>query len=115
MSHPPIRRYSGSSRAGYPEISSWLDHANGKVLWVCYAGLNEETGKDDIVLLCVNVYWEAQAVRLPDLPPELCWEMAVDTSLRHLKNGYADAASPVRGSSYEIADRSVMVFTAVPA
>ena len=112
MSHSPIRKYSGESKAGYPEISSWLDHSNEKVLYVAFAGMDCDTGKDDIVLLCINVYWDALPIRLPNLPPELRWEMAADTSLRYLEKGYPSSSDHIRGDSFTIPDRSVLVFTA---
>ena len=147
QNHGPIRKYCGDSAAGYPEISTWLEPSNGKVLWVAYAGRkccgektemddaahdncdsrgdkikfnigdkgddknNAVTFEDDIVVMCVNVYWEEFALHLPDLPDGWDWKLAIDTAERYLERGFAEDM-PMDGRDFVIADRAVMVFEA---
>ncbi len=82
--HPVLRRFSGYSESGFPEMQIFGVSEYSKVLRVIYAGRNEENTEDDIVCLAVNVYWEEQEFELPPLKEGRGWYMAVDTSGKYL-------------------------------
>lgn len=48
-------------------------------LCVGYAGYDPEQGRDDIVYLCVNAYWEDVPIRLPALRGNLRWYLSIHT------------------------------------
>lgn len=89
-SHPVLRKYSGNSWCGFPEIQVMGPDSGTKALRVVYAGrtqLDERgNGYDDIVCLVVNAFWEEQEVWLPPLSAGRAWYVAADTSGYYLKN-----------------------------
>ena len=88
--HPVLRKFSGNSWCGFPEIQVMGPDSGTKALRVVYAGRGEAddcgNGNDDIVCLAVNVFWEEQEVWLPSLPDRKAWHVAADTSGHYLKN-----------------------------
>ena len=46
-----------------------------------FAGWNKEVNEDDIVYIAINAHWEKQYVKLPDLPIDLEWRIAVNTAM----------------------------------
>ena len=79
---------------------------------------------DDVIVLAVNVYWEAQPFRLPELPVGICFQVIVNTALAEpLLNGcksfHEGLLSKTGGGKLvkedvEIAPRSVQVFRTIP-
>ena len=115
-SHKSISGNLGSNRFGLPEISfhrenPWVENfgQESRVTAVMFAGYDEEKGKDDIVYLLVNAYWEPVQVRLPELPRPLLWHMAVNTG----DTGSETKKQPVRLDSQNLSagPRSVIVLT----
>lgn len=49
------------------------------MLGVLFAGKDQQ-GKDDILYLGINTYWEPIEVELPSLPQEFYWVPIADTS-----------------------------------
>lgn len=88
--HPVLRKFSGNSWCGWPEIQVMGADAGTKVLRVIYAGRVEVddrgNGHDDIVCLAVNPFWEEQEIWLPSLQGGKVWYVAADTSGRYLQN-----------------------------
>lgn len=88
--HPVLRKFSGNSWCGFPEIQVSGPDGSTKVLRVIYAGRVEVdqrgNGHDDLVCLAVNVYWEEQEFWLPSLPGGKVWYVAADTSGRYLRD-----------------------------
>ena len=86
--HPVLRKFSGNSWCGFPEIQVMGVADSTKVLRVIYAGRIEVddkgNGHDDVVCLAVNVYWEDQEICLPSMPGGNVWYVAADTSGRYL-------------------------------
>lgn len=83
-----------------------------RVLAVSFAGYDSEKGKDDIVYVAVNPYWEDTRIFLPDLQGRETWYLCVNT--------YGDGAGryvypegeEVRiESEFVMKPRSVAVFT----
>ena len=83
-----------------------------RMLAVSFAGYDPEKGKDDIVYVAVNPYWEDTRIFLPDLQGRETWYLCVNT--------YGDGAGryvypegeEVRiESEFVMKPRSVVVFT----
>ena len=74
-----------------------------------FAGYDEKKGKDDIVYLLINAYWEPVSVSLPELPKPLFWHVSVNTG----EVGAEWKKQPVRvdGGSVLAGSRSVLVLT----
>ena len=137
-SHPIIRRRNGDCSLGFPEIQILEPSESSKVLGIMYAGKAEaenacssvdETSAntalaDDVIVLAVNVYWEAQTFRLPEVPADMCFQVVVNTDLAEdLLTGNdsfpEDALSKTGGGKrakedVKIAPRSVQVFRMIP-
>lgn len=86
-----------------------------RMLAVSFAGYDSEKGKDDIVYVAVNPYWEDTRIFLPDLQGRETWYLCVNT--------YGDGAGryvypegeEVRiESEFVMKPRSVAVFTTKP-
>lgn len=110
--HDCVRRYAGACSLGFPELRVMGTEENCRVLRVMYAGLDVD-GRDDAVLLAVNVYWEAQEFWLPELPPGVSWKAAADTGGRYLPGTIpeeGEAAVRVADAKVLMEPRSVCVF-----
>lgn len=46
---------------------------------VSFAGYNTETGKDDLVYVAINTYWEDVRVMVPELSHHCAWYLSVNT------------------------------------
>ena len=108
--HPVLRSNKSGGCCGFPDVSfhgvepwhdCFADHE--RYVGVLFAGWDRQTGPE-VVYVASNAYWEELAVRLPDLPVSMRWELAVDTfeeeplPSTHLSN-----------SHFTIRPRSVMV------
>ena len=115
-SHKSISGNLGSNRFGLPEISfhgenPWVENfgQEAKVTAVMFTGYDEDNGRDDIVYLLVNAFWEPVSVRLPELPRPLLWHVSVNAG----EIGSEWKKQPVRLDSDSIlaGPRSVIVLT----
>ena len=52
---------------------------NAKTLAVSFAGYDRKKGKDDLVYVAVNAYWEEVKITLPNLANHGAWYLSVDT------------------------------------
>ncbi len=112
--HPVLRKYSGRSQAGFPEIQVMGPDGQSKVLRVIYAGRDEENRSDDIICLAVNVFWEDQEFDLPPIPAGMCYAVTVDTGKQYLPKGIAEEkkdAHRLEGNRVRMIGRSVCVLT----
>ena len=84
--HPILRQDTSPCSLPFPFTSlhgttpwkqdlGWKD----KMLGVLFAGKDQQ-GKDDILYLGINTYWEPIEVELPSLPQEFYWVPIADTS-----------------------------------
>ncbi|MCR2022300.1 alpha-amylase family glycosyl hydrolase, partial [Blautia pseudococcoides] len=114
--HKSISGNLGSNRFGLPEISFHGEHPwvegfgkESRVTAVMFTGYDEKKGKDDIVYLLINVYWEPVTISLPELPKPLFWHVSVNTG----EAGAEWKKQPVRldGGSVLAGPRSVLVLT----
>ena len=86
--HPILKNSLAPAKCGLPDMSKhgnepwYIDSSREAwVLGIMFAGFNEETDEDDIVYIGINIHWEKQCVRLPDLPVNFEWRMAVNTGM----------------------------------
>lgn len=109
--HPVLRKFSGSSKNGFPEIQILGIDNNTKVLRVIFAGRNADNTADDIICLAVNAFWEGQECVLPFLRPGQSWHVAADTSGRYLPSYIPGKQGPekLEGNTIRIPARSVCV------
>lgn len=52
---------------------------DARTFTVSFAGYDREKGKDDLVCICVNTYWEDVTITLPDLRKRGAWYLSVNT------------------------------------
>lgn len=90
--HPVIRKNLNPCSLGFPMVSlhslkPWDEELteDNRLLGVMYAGRDDKGGKDDIVFVALNVYWEAQMLELPDLLGKWRWKQVIDTSQEKFK------------------------------
>lgn len=83
--HEIIRKRLRASAYGFTDVSYHTDRANvcnynydTRMVGVMFAGRKAD-GKEDIVYIAVNAYWENVTVQLPKLPMGYFWKLAVDT------------------------------------
>lgn len=101
--------------SGFEDIKVMLPQDDSHVLRIMYSGRNADNTDNDFVCLAVNVYWEAQLCRLPELPQGYKWEIYADTSEWYLPGSISSPGTTVyaRGSGLKMDRRSVLVFVAV--
>ncbi|MBR4530745.1 MAG: glycogen debranching protein GlgX [Lachnospiraceae bacterium] len=116
--HPCIRKELPPTHCGMPAQS--VVDINGeplavtdetKQLGILYAGYDENKGRDDAILVMINVYWEEAPLRLPPLPGYMHWFLVADTGAadgRHFRR----IPKLVTDDMLHILPRSVMVFSA---
>ena len=69
-----------------------------------FAGRNH-LGKDELVYLAINAYWEEQTIELPMAPEDHTWYVAIDT---YKEESVIQDLIPVHGP-IRIMPRTVMV------
>lgn len=52
---------------------------DARTFTVSFAGYDKEKGRDDLVCICVNTYWEDVRITLPDLHKRGAWYLSVNT------------------------------------
>lgn len=52
---------------------------DARTFTVSFAGYDKEKGRDDLVCICLNTYWEDVTVTLPDLRKRGAWYLSVNT------------------------------------
>lgn len=52
---------------------------DARTFTVSFAGYDKDKGRDDLVCICVNTYWEDVTVTLPDLHQRGAWYLSVNT------------------------------------
>lgn len=86
MNHPAIRRDLPGAVCGLPALTVYGNGGENRVddgtaaLGILYAGYDRKRGRDDVVYLAVNVYWEDVNIQLPELPRYLDWYAVVNTA-----------------------------------
>ena len=87
LEHPAIREELPGAVCGLPSVRVYgADAAAGEeaaqnagTIGICFAGYDSEKGRDDLVYLAVNVFWEDVRITLPDLKKAGAWYVTVNT------------------------------------
>ena len=87
LEHPAIREELPGAVCGLESVRVYgADAAKGErpapnagTIGICFAGYDRERGRDDLVYLALNVYWEDIRITLPDLKQAGAWYAAVNT------------------------------------
>lgn len=84
-----------------------------RTIGVSMAGYDKERGRDDIIYLAVNTYWEDVTITLPDTHGRLHWYLAVNTAGDSRgRYAYQEWQSPHIEREFVMRPRSVAVFFA---
>lgn len=86
MKHPAIRKKLPNAVCGMDPLATHNINANSHsidrdahTLAVSFAGYDKEKGRDDLVYVAINAYWEDVAITLPDLHWGGNWYLSVNT------------------------------------
>nr|WP_312289612.1 glycogen debranching protein GlgX [Clostridium chromiireducens] len=116
-SHPVLRSRIETAKCGLPHVSKhgtepwYLDSSNEtRVVGVMFAGWNKATTADDIIYIAINSYWKKITMRLPDLPINLEWRIAVNTAMPSGEDFIHSVNEMLRvGNNIELDSRSVVI------
>ncbi len=107
MKHAVLRKPSEPA-SFMPQDLTVMEPTDGsRAMGVLYAGRGND-GSDDLLLLLINVYWEEQFARIPQLPEGFVWNILVDTME---DSGICIPAKPAVGAVM-MGPRSAMVLQA---
>ena len=82
-----------------------------KAMGVVFAGRTKDGNDDDALILAINVFWEDQTIRLPELPAGKKWRKAADTAAAEDSLCKASAAAEAfGGETVGMGSRSVQVW-----
>lgn len=83
--HPIIRKKLRPCQYGFPDVSfhgeqPYSENYNwdSRVIGVMFAG-RKGNGREDIVYIAINAYWEPRRLTLPKVPVGYNWKIAADT------------------------------------
>ena len=85
---------------------------DARTFCVSFTGYDKNKGKDDLVYIAVNTYWEDVIITLPNLQRHGAWHLSVNTYGD--ENGrycYPDGQDPRIDSTFILRPRTVAVFT----
>ena len=85
---------------------------DARTFCVSFTGYDKEKGRDDLVYVAVNTYWEDVTITLPSLKGHGAWHLSVNTYGD--ENGrycYPDGEDPRIDHSFIMRPRTVAVFT----
>ena len=94
--HVVIRRRNGRCSFGLPEILVIPPAHDTKAMAVVYAGRSEDGTRDDAVVLAINVFWESQPLRLPELPARPAGAARPQGRARAARGGRKAVPAPMR-------------------
>lgn len=82
-----------------------------RTIGVSMAGYNREQGRDDIIYIAINTFWEEVEITLPKLQSG-AWRLSVDTyGDKKGRYFYEEGKEPRMGNAYRMNPRTVAVFT----
>ncbi len=116
--HPIISRKLPDAVCGMEPLSTHAENAeetnlppNAMTFSVCFAGYEREKGRDDLVYLSINTYWEEVTVTLPQQNGRVKWYLCVDTAGDGQGRYFCDERNaPHIKDEYVLSPRSVAVF-----
>ena len=117
--HPVIRKKLDNAVCGMEGMHAHDVNAdrmevsqNAKTLAVSFAGYDRKKGKDDLVYVAVNAYWEEVRITLLNLANHGAWYLSVDTyGDENGKYCYEEGEEIRIDHEYVIKPRSIVVFT----
>ncbi len=117
-SHKVIQKKLPNAISGLAPICAHSTNAeehnlpeNAYTFGISYAGYDEKKGKDDIVYIALNTFWEGVEITLPHVQNMGAWYLHVDT-YGDKKGRYTHQKGvKVRGDRYYMKPRSIAVFT----
>ena len=117
--HPVIHKQLPTSVCGMDPIHTHNVNADqltipkdARTLCVSFAGYDKEKGKDDLIYIAVNTFWEDVTITLPSLHGRGAWHLSVNTFGDG--NGqycYPEGQEARIDGSFIMRPRSVAVFT----
>lgn len=120
LTHPAIREELPRAVCGLESVRVYgTDAAEGErpapnagTIGICFAGYDSKKGRDDLVYLALNVYWEDVRITLPDLKQTGDWHVAVNTFGNGEGKYCYEGEEQVRiDGEFIMRPRSVAVFT----
>ena len=120
LTHPAIREELPRAVCGLESVRVYgADAAKGErpapnagTIGICFAGYDSKKGRDDLVYLALNVYWEDVRITLPDLKQTGDWHVAVNTFGNGEGKYCYEGEEQVRiDGEFIMRPRSVAVFT----
>lgn len=116
--HPIIRKKLPEAVCGMEALQKHDINADNheipdgaRTIGISMAGYNREEGKDDIIYIAVNTFWEDVEITLPKLQSG-AWRLSVDTyGDKKGKYFYEEGKEPRMGTAYRMKPRTVAVFT----
>ena len=117
--HPVIRKKLDNAVCGMEAMHAHDVNAermevpqNAKTLAVSFAGYDRKKGKDDLVYVAVNSYWEEVKITLPNLANHGAWYLSVDTYGDEKGKYFYKEGEEIRiDREYVMKPRSIVVFT----
>ena len=117
--HPVIRKKLPDAVCGMDPLHAHNINAedmtipkDAKTLSVSFAGHDTERGRDDLVYISVNPYWENVSITLPRLNPPNAWFLSVTTwGDENNRYCYPEGREPQIDHEFTLRPRSVAVFT----
>lgn len=116
--HPIIRKKLPEAVCGMEALQKHDINADNteipdgaRTIGISMAGYNREQGRDDIIYIAINTYWEDVEITLPKLQSG-AWRLSVDTyGDKKGRYFYPEGKEPRMGSAYRMKPRTVAVFT----
>ena len=85
---------------------------DARTLSVCFAGYDRDKGRDDLVYVSVNTYWQNVHITLPKINAHGNWHLAVNTyGDGHGRYFYPEGQEIRIDGEFVMRPRSVAVFT----
>lgn len=116
--HPIIRKKLPEAVCGMEPLQKHDINADihdipegARTIGISMAGYNREEGRDDIIYIAINTYWEDVEITLPKLQSG-AWRLSVDTyGDKKGRYFYPEGKEPRMGAAYRMKPRTVAVFT----
>ncbi len=117
--HPVIRKKLPDAICGMKAMSAhdiWANEAvlseNARTISVSFAGYDRKLGRDDLVYIAINTYWENVEITLPELHKRGAWYLSVNTYGDWKGRYFYEEEEEVRiDGSFIMRPRSVAVFS----
>ncbi len=79
---------------------------------ICFAGYDSTIGKDDIVYIVINAFWEDVTITFPEIPKGGTWNLSVNTiGDENGKYCYEEWEEPLVTGPFLMGKRSVAIFS----